>query len=137
MGGGEMANIPKTEKKLREAKLFLSRMMKAAKAVRLDREDFDFYLSAFFNTGRSVTFCLHFEQKQAYDRWFPEWKEALNEDDRTLLKFMNDQRRAVTHIGGASVETVIEDVPMIEIEMDRGHPAYGDAAVRQGNAFSG
>jgi hypothetical protein len=48
-----MSRFPKAEKKLREATFFLSRMMEAAKAVRLDREDFDFYLSAFFNAGRS------------------------------------------------------------------------------------
>ena len=58
-----MPDIPKTEKKLREAKFFLGKLVAEASTERLDREDFEFYLNGLLAAGRSVTFALQFEQK--------------------------------------------------------------------------
>jgi hypothetical protein len=119
--------ILKTEKKLREAKFFLGWMGNAAKSMDMEREDFEFYLSAFLSAGRSVTFVLQVGDKARYDAWFPGWKSALPDSDQELLQFMNDQRVSELHQLGAAVEGVIEEVPMSVIERDRDHthPAYG------------
>lgn len=78
-----MAKIPRTERKPREARFFLGWMHKAKESLALDREDFDFYLSAFLSAGRSVTFCLQNENKERYDAWFLAWRDALPETDRS------------------------------------------------------
>ena len=62
-----MAEIPKTLKKLREARFFLAKMTKDSRSTKLAGEDFDFYLSAFLSAGRSVTLVLQVEQQDLYD----------------------------------------------------------------------
>ncbi len=121
-----MAQVPQTRKKLREAKFFLGRMSEADKSSRLDKEDFDFNLSAFLSAGRSVTFFLQVEQKKLYDACFPGRNKAPVGDERELLEFMNDQRVAEVHKGGAEVYHMVERVPATEAKFrDRRHPAYG------------
>lgn len=116
-----MAKIPRTERKPREARFFLGWMHKAKESLALDREDFDFYLSAFLSAGRSVTFCLQNENKERYDAWFLAWRDALPETDRQLLGFMNGQRVAEVHKLGADVSPQVEMVPVPHA----GTPALG------------
>jgi hypothetical protein len=66
--------IVATERKLREARFFLGRLIDESKsAVRNEPEAFGFYLSAFLSAGRGVTFALQHEDKDMYDTWFPGW----------------------------------------------------------------
>ncbi len=121
-----MAQIPKTLKKIREARFFLARLREAKGSVRLDKEDFDFYLSAFLSAGRSVTFALQAEQKGPYDAWYPSWEQSLSERDCEVLRFMNSQRVAELKREGAEVYPVIEYVPVTELGLgNQSHPAYG------------
>ncbi len=121
-----MAQVPQTRKKLREAKFFLGRMSEAEESPRLDKDDFDFYLSAFLSAGRSVTLFLQVEQKELYDACFLGWSKAPVGDEPELLKFMNAQRVAEVHKGGAEVYPMVERVPVTEAKFrDRRHPAYG------------
>jgi len=120
-----VADILKTEKKLCEAKFFLAWLQDATRGTNLEKEDFEFYLSALLNAGRSVTLFLQVEQKDSYDAFFEKWKAALKEDDRRLLTFMNEQRRAEVHTGGADVYVDIEMVPLIEVQRElHGHALY-------------
>ena len=72
-----MAQIPKTQKKLRETRFFFSRLRKKGEAFVGDPEEFEFYLSAFLSAGRSVTFALQAEEKARYDSWYPGWVKIL------------------------------------------------------------
>jgi hypothetical protein len=120
-----MAEIPKTLKKLREARFFLARGTQAAQSTNLEREDFDFYLSAFLSAGRSVTLVLRKEDKALYDAKYDPWESRLTPEDQALMKFMNGQRVAEVHLLGADVEAAIEMVPITEIEIQPGiDPRY-------------
>ena len=122
-----MVEIPQTQKKLRETQFFFQHLHDKEMEHSLEHsEEFDFFLSAFVSSGRSVTFALQAEQKEAYDRWFPGWKNSLTEKDQDLLSFMNNQRVAEVKKKGAKVHTEIELVPLTEVRTrGESHPAYG------------
>ena len=76
--------------------------------------------------GRSFTFALQVEDKESYDQLYPDFETNLDEKDRDLLRFMNRQRVAEIHQGGATVESEVELIPVTELRTgDRSHPAYG------------
>ncbi len=121
-----MAQVTQTRKKLREAKFFLGRMSEAQESSRLDKEDFDFYLSAFLSAGRSVIGFFHAKENRQYRRWFRDWRMALADSERKLLNDMTRQRDLEVHEQGADVHADIEHVPVGEAEPgNRSHPAYG------------
>src|SRR2546426_3543630 len=120
-----MASIPKTEKKLREARFFLSAMSAAAKSTRLDEENFEFFLSAFLSAARSVPDVMRVEGKKQYKGWYRRWEANLSEGERNLWRFINNQRIATVHREGVEVQTEIEFVPITRVEFRGRHPAYG------------
>ncbi len=121
-----MPDIPRTQKKLREARFFLAKLQAEASTTRLDREDFEFYLSAFLAAGRSVTFALQFEQKALYDGWYPGWRATLTPDDAELFDFMKAQRNTAQKEGQVTTDVAIEYIPVTELKQPTGrHPAYG------------
>jgi len=112
--------------KLREAQFFLAKLAAEASTERLDREDFEFYLSAFLAAGRSVTFALQFEQKPLYDGWYPGWRATLPPDDADLFDFMKAQRNTMLKEGEPKTDIAIEYIPVTELRRPPGtHPAYG------------
>ena len=121
-----MPDIARTQKKLREAQFFLTKLAAEASTERLDREDFEFYLSAFLAAGRSVTFALQFEQKSLYDGWYPGWLATLSPDDAELFDFMKAQRNITLKEGEAKTDVAVEYIPVTELRRPPGlHPAYG------------
>ncbi|SRR5712691_3384263 len=118
--------IDATQKKLREAHFFLSKLLTESKAfVRHEPETFQFYLSAFLSAARSVTFALQCEAKEQYDNWFPSWLATQPEGDQKLCKFMVTQRNVEQKRGGAEVSITWEFIPVTEVKTDyQGHPAY-------------
>jgi hypothetical protein len=90
---------------------------------------FLYYLSAFLSAGRSVTFALQAEEKTKYDAWFPSWySNNCTEEERELLKSMNDQRVEEVKKRGATIRVEMEAIPMVELrraDIERQHPAYG------------
>ncbi len=121
-----MPDIPRTQKKLREARFFLAKLKAEASTTHLDREDFEFYLSAFLAAGRSVTFALQFEQKALYDGWYPGWRATLTPDDAELFDFMKGQRNTTLKQGQATTDDAIEYIPVTELRQPTGrHLAYG------------
>ncbi len=121
-----MAQIPKTQKKLREARFFCGHMSVSERSPGLDREDLDFYLSAFLAAGRTVTGFFDEKRNRQYRRWFHQCKMVLAESDRKLLNDMTSQRDAEIHEEGAEVLPEVEFVPVTEIDRGpRSSPAYG------------
>ncbi len=119
-----MAQIPKTQKKLREARFFFARLRKKGEAFVGDPEEFEFYLSAFLTSGCSVTSVL-LNEKQC-GPWSKKWKDTLTGSDRKLWDFMHKERNAEVHRKGTKIDTEVLFVPIIEVRQDaRGHPAYG------------
>ena len=106
-----MQQIPNTQKKLREAEFFLTRMKDIERGTRLDKEDFDFYLNAFLAALRSVTFVWQHEDNASYTARFDAWEQELTQPQKDLLEFMNDQRVIVIHQDGSpTLERTIEHV---------------------------
>jgi hypothetical protein len=111
--------IEATQKKLREARFFLSQLAtENRRAVRNEPEAFDFFMSAFVSAARSVTFALQAEEKAKYDRWFADWRETLAEKDRALLTMMVSQRNAEQKEGGADRRIEWEYVSVLELSSE-------------------
>jgi hypothetical protein len=91
--------IEDVEKKLSEARFFLEKMIDHE---RMASRDFDFYLSAFLNAGRTVDYRLRREQKAIYPTWRTAWDAALAQEQQDLIKFMVDERNVEVHRGGSS-----------------------------------
>lgn len=96
-------DTPATQHKLAEAWFFLTEHLKAWERPELKKrpEVLKFYLSAFLSAARSVTFALQNEAKDQYDSWFRSWLEGLPEEDKKVLRFMNEQRVSEVHQEGA------------------------------------
>jgi hypothetical protein len=118
--------IPNTERKLREAAYFLRSLSEKASAPVRDPEEVLHLLSAFISAGRSVTFVLQAEAKEAYDSWFPGWRDRLSTEEQQLLAAMNEYRVSELHRTGADVRAELRYVPITEIRTsERQGPAYG------------
>jgi len=120
-------SFPETARKLREARFFLGHMQaEERKPIRQAPEAFPFYLSAFLSAARSITFVLQAELggEERYRPLFDKWLNGRDEDERDLLKFMNDQRRAEVHILGSDTTRETEEVPIHLIAIGKPfHPA--------------
>jgi hypothetical protein len=94
-------NIDNIEKKLREANFFLTKMSDHERLAFNDKEPFDFYLSAFLSATRTVDYRLRKEQS-AYKAWREAWDADLVAADKTLIKFMIDDRNVEVHESGST-----------------------------------
>lgn len=92
-----MSLITNTEYKLQEAKFFLDKLES-------HKPFFDFYLSAFLNASRSVTWVMRNEygQKENWVLWFE--KSEIEDDEKSLLKDINDFRIQTTKRNGIKTE---------------------------------
>jgi hypothetical protein len=95
-------NIEGVEKKLREAKFFLDKMIEHERMAFKDKEPFEFYLSAFLSAGRTVDYRLRHEQKAIYPTWRTAWDATLTQTQQDLIKFMVDERNDEVHESGSS-----------------------------------
>jgi hypothetical protein len=94
--------IENVEKKLREAKFFLNKMIEHERVAFKDKEPFEFYLSAFLSAGRTVDYRLLHEQKAIYPTWRTAWDATLTQAHQDLIKFMVDERNVEVHESGSS-----------------------------------
>jgi len=101
-------NIEGVEKKLREARFFLDKMIDHERMAFRDKEPFDFYLSAFLNAGRTVDYRLRYEQAAVYPNWRIGW-DASHQAEQALIKFMVDDRNDEVHEGGSSRTVTTEN----------------------------
>jgi len=108
--------IEATQKKLRETRFFLGLLEKENRLVfRNEPEAFDYLMSAFVSTARSVTFALQAEEKDKYDRWMPGWWEAHSREDRDLMDLMKEQRNSEQKKGCGDRRIEREHVPFTEL----------------------
>ena len=94
--------MDQVKKKLREAAFFLGKLAERSRLAFGDREEFDFYLSAFLSAARSLDYRLRHEQKSTYKAFRATWDLALSSDDQALVKFMVDDRNLEVHESGSS-----------------------------------
>jgi hypothetical protein len=95
-------NVEGVEKKLREARFFLYKMIEHERMAFDDKEPFDFYLSAFLGAGRTVDYRLRHEQEAIYPIWRHGWDAKLTQAQHALIKFMIDDRNVEVHASGSS-----------------------------------
>ena len=69
-------------------------------------EPFDFFLSAFLSSARSVTYTLEHENDQ-YKSWRAAW-DAKYPAEAELIKYMANDRAAEVHRGGSSRDGSID-----------------------------
>lgn len=111
--------IEKAQKKLREARYFLSLLAaENTRAVRHEPEAFDFLISAFVSAARCVTFALQAEHKSEYDLWFQGWFADRSEEERQLLNLMKDHRNEEQKQGGGNRTIEWEYVPVTELSAE-------------------
>lgn len=111
-----------SQKKLRETKFFLEHLQYEAKRTAGEFEQFDFYLSAFFNAAISTIYALHKEGKGQFKQWLNEWEKHLSQDNRTLWEFIPTQRHKETHEGIAEKDENKEGIPVYTTYDDKfGH----------------
>jgi hypothetical protein len=95
-------NIEGVEKKLREARFFLDKMIEHERMAFDKKEPFDFYLSAFLGAGRTVDYRLRHVQKAIYPIWRDGWDATLTQAQQDLIKFMIDDRNVEIHASGST-----------------------------------
>jgi hypothetical protein len=110
--------IEAVEKKLREARFFLDKMIEHEQKAFNDKEPFDYYLSAFLNAGRTVGNRLRHEHKAMhqrcrkhwreaiYLRWRDDWEATLTQPQRDLITFMINDRDVEVHEAGSTSRVV-------------------------------
>src|SRR5262245_8566309 len=106
-----------TQKKLRESDFFF-RLLKqeSEKTVRDQPEVFDYYLSAFLSSARSITFSLRAEEPDRYLAWFNDWADKnLSSDDKQIWGFLKDQRNASEKTGSTDTKSKIQFIPVHQI----------------------
>jgi hypothetical protein len=106
-------NIENVEKKQREARFFLSKMIEQESRAFGEREPFDFYLSAFLSASRSIDYRLRHEQAVIYPAWRNSWNSTLAASDDQLMKYMADDRILEVHESGSGRNATVEysDIP--------------------------
>lgn len=120
--------IERGEKKLREAEFFYRAIREEGnRAFRREHEAIDFYLSAFLNAARNVTFALKKEHKERYEVWFADWyKNALTKLDRDRMDFLRDQRNSDQKEGTTALRSTTEQIPIWQLqrELESGGGSY-------------
>src|SRR5213593_3169516 len=76
------------DKKLREARFFLGKMTERAAMGFGGHEEFDFYLSAFLNAGRSAESRLRYVEPSTYRAFYRRWYRSLPSEERDVARFM-------------------------------------------------
>ena len=98
--------INNTLKKFREAQYFLQLLRNKSQTMATQDEEFEFLLSAFLSSGRSVTFVLKKEVGEIYETFSKVWFDNLNEEEDDLCKFMKIQRNKVQKEGETDTEKI-------------------------------
>src|SRR5258707_431645 len=105
-------DLPNVDKKLREARFFLSKMADQERLAFGDKEPFDFFLSAFLSAGRSVDYRLIHEQGMLYRTWRKAWDAALSPSNAGLIKFLVDDRNLEVHASGSGRGETMDKIPI-------------------------
>jgi len=105
-------DLARVHKKIAEARFFLRQMTEQEGRLIGDREQFDYYLSAFLSAGRTIDCRLRHEQAAIYPAWRTIWNTSLTPQENSLIKFMVDDRNDEVHESGSSRSVAQEGVPL-------------------------
>jgi hypothetical protein len=110
-------DLVRAHKKIAEAEFFLGKMAEEERRVGGDvREPFDSYLSAFLSASMSVRGEFHYRQNRARNEaikaWRTQWENNLSAEEKSLYKFMREDRVAEIHDTGSSRSVVHEDIEL-------------------------
>lgn len=103
-------DLARVHKKIGEAQFFLGKMSERERRAFGDHVQFDYYLSAFLNAGRTVDYRLRHEQAAIYPVWRTAWDASLTLQENSLIKFMVDDRNDEVHESGSSRSMRQEDI---------------------------
>jgi hypothetical protein len=103
-------DLSRVHKKIGEAQFFLAKMAERERRAFGDHVQFDYYLSAFLNAGRTVDYRLRHEQGAIYKPWRETWNAGLTPEEDSLIKFMVDDRNVEVHESGSSRSVGQEDI---------------------------
>ena len=78
-------DLSRVRKKLEEAGFFLGKMSEQEQRLTGHRVPFDYYLSAFLSTGRTVDYRLCHEHKAIYKPWRKAWNARITPDENRLM----------------------------------------------------
>jgi hypothetical protein len=123
-----MADLPRTRRKPDEAKFFLWQMEtwigQSTEQGAREWRVFGYYLSAFINAGRGVTFVLHKEDKPLYKRKWLEWDARLSSEEKKFLQFMVDLRDTEVKKTGIELQQAAQTIPITETASWASMPAH-------------
>ncbi len=105
-------DLARVHKKIAEAHFFLGKMTEQERRVAGDREPFDYYLSAFLSSCRTIDYRLCHEQKATYKPWRKAWNARLAPEENSLIKFMVDDRNDEVHESGSCRSVGQEDIEL-------------------------
>jgi hypothetical protein len=115
----ELAN-----KKWREATFFLGHLRKRSDMAFVDREQIDFYLSAFLSAARSIEDKLQIENLNLYQEFFKHWKQTQTSKALELLKFMVNDRNLEVHDKGSRRNAKEKGVALYDHYEDQSGQAF-------------
>ncbi len=92
--------IENVKAKLQEARSFLDKMRDQEQRAFGDRSQYDNYLSAFLNAGRSIDYRLRHDCEATYPTWRADWNAKHPPEDR-LLEWVHAKRRDEVHTSGS------------------------------------
>jgi hypothetical protein len=106
-------------KKLRETRFFLRQLSEQGQMAFSDPEEFDFHLSAFLCSARSIDYRLRHLYGGKYKAFYTKWEGALQPPDRKLLKVMVDDRNLEVHEAGSGRLKEEERIPVSHRYQDK------------------
>jgi hypothetical protein len=106
-------------KKLREARFFLRQLSEQGQMAFSDPEEFDFHLSAFLCSARSIDYRFRHLYGAKYKAFYTKWEGALQPPDRKLLKVMVDDRNLEVHEAGSGRLKQEERIPVSQRYQDK------------------
>jgi hypothetical protein len=127
-----MTMIEKAQRRLRQARFFYNHLVnvrpttvnaRQPTVTADDPEAFRFYLGAFIQSARSVTWTIGKEEPDKWEAWKPKWEAQLNDEERRLLKLTRQLRNAEEKEGGADLTEELEEV-VVQAAVDLRPPIH-------------
>jgi len=107
-------DLARVQKKIGEAQFFLAKMNERERRASGDHVQFDYYLSAFLSAAMSMRCEFRYRQNRARNEatkaWRAQWENNLNPEEKSLYKFMREDRVAEIHHSGSSRSVGQEDI---------------------------
>jgi hypothetical protein len=126
--------IEKAQRRLRQARFFYQHLVNVRPTTVNARqptvtpdnpEAFRFYLHAFIQSARTITWTIGEEEPEKWEAWKPKWEAQHSEEERELLKLTNKLRTDEVHRGGADLTEELEEV-VVQAAVDLRPETYSE-----------